>query len=438
MEKVRSSVSDDKQTNTPGAHNAHEMFSWTRPQSWDASSQLAPVAVALVVAFVSIYWNGLATISQQSGTSVASCRADFNYTFPVDAVQAQGKRLAAHDWEYGTLAQALLELHNPEMSVFSATSFPADKIPSLSAGMPDALSWVQPKIRTSGDTLYQNDLCVGDPASLGVATILLGQQDPDYLLAASRQKHYLLNKAPRFANGAISHRVQDAEIWADAISMFPPFLAYYAVVSNDLSLMREAVEQCRLYRQIMKIDHGPQKGLWQHIVGHGEIIDGAWSTSAGWAAHGMARVRASISGWEPSNETMHAEIHDLDEWIGEILDGAINNDDNESGLLRNYLGDESWWGETSGAALLAATAYRMAVQSPTRFAQAKYSTWADAKRQAVFSHVDPGGRISPAVNPLQHTQREPINESPEGASFTLMLGAAWRDCVCAGTCSQAT
>lgn len=90
--------------------------------------------------------------------------------------------------------------------------------------------------------------------------------------------------------------------------------------------------------------------------------------------------------------------------------------------------------ETSGTALLAATAYRMAILNPATFAIPKYLDWANAKRAAVTSRVDDDGFAPPAVNPLKHASRDPIRESPEGESFLLMMGAAWRDCICKGVC----
>ena len=136
-----------------------------------------------------------------------------------------------------------------------------------------------------------------------------------------------------------------AELWSDAVHMFPPFLAYYAVATEDLALMRAAVQQIKLYRDGLRIDSGDREGLWKHIVGPSDMADdGAWSTGNGWAAHGMARVRATISGWGPSREVMGKELAQLDRWVREILDGAMKTDNDESGLLRNYLGQDSWFG----------------------------------------------------------------------------------------------
>jgi len=56
----------------------------------------------------------------------------------------------------------------------------------------------------------------------------------------------------------------------------------------------------------------------------------------------------------------------------------------------------------------------------------------------VLATVDNDGFAKPAVNPLKHGSRDPVQNSPEGESFLIMMGAAWRDCVCAGTCAVPT
>lgn len=53
---------------------------------------------------------------------------------------------------------------------------------------------------------------IGDPASLGVSALLIGKTDPAFLAAAERQKNYLF-QAPKWANGAISHRIEVPELW---------------------------------------------------------------------------------------------------------------------------------------------------------------------------------------------------------------------------------
>jgi rhamnogalacturonyl hydrolase YesR len=150
----------------------------------------------------------------------------------------------------------------------------------------------------------------------------------------------------------------------------------------------------------------------------------------------MARVLATVLHWDGAGGNRTVEKKQLVQYVGEIVDGAMQvGMDNSTGLLRNYLDDASWFGETSGTALFAATVYRMAVLVPERFATPKYLGWADDRRKAIAAHVDDDGILSPAVNPLNWGSRTPYTAgSPEGQSFGVLLYAAYRDCVCAGTC----
>ena len=132
---------------------------------------------------------------------------------------------ASHSWEWGTVAQALLELYNNDLSVFGPNPFPNGKIPSADPGT-FALAYAKQFINRNSQVLADNS-AVGDPASLGVSAILLGQSDSTYNGAANRQADYILNQAPKWSNGAISHRPDVAEIWADFIAMVPPFCASF-------------------------------------------------------------------------------------------------------------------------------------------------------------------------------------------------------------------
>ena len=58
---------------------------------------------------------------------------------------------------------------------------------------------------------------LGDPASLGVPAVLLGKTDITYAIAAKSEVDYMKYEAPRWFNGAISHRADVPELWADFI-----------------------------------------------------------------------------------------------------------------------------------------------------------------------------------------------------------------------------
>ena len=105
----------------------------------------------------------------------------------------------------------------------------------------------------------------------------------------------------------------------------------------------------------------------------------------------------------------------------------------DNGLLRNYLNDKTWFGETSGTAILTAQIYRLATLFPSsEFNTPKYIQWAEKNRKTIAQHVDSRtGIVSPAINPLNWGDRTPFTTgSPEGQSFTILLHTAWRDWLC--------
>ncbi len=154
-----------------------------------------------------------------AGTTTTAAAVDAGFNVQTAASVAVSH--SSHSWEWGTTAQALLELDNGELSVFGDDPFPGGRIPRADAGI-RALAYVKPHIRRDGPTLTE-DGAVGDPASMGVSALLLGTSDGVYNGAADRQADYILRKAPRYANGAISHRADVKELWADNMAMSFPF-----------------------------------------------------------------------------------------------------------------------------------------------------------------------------------------------------------------------
>jgi hypothetical protein len=120
----------------------------------------------------------------------ADVEAGYN---PYTAAQAMVK-LASHSWEWGTAAEALLELYTPELSVFGSNPFPNGKVPHADPSSTFALEYAKQFINLHG-TILTPDSAVGDPASLGVSAILIGQSDSNYLAAATNQANYILNDA---------------------------------------------------------------------------------------------------------------------------------------------------------------------------------------------------------------------------------------------------
>ncbi|KAI0441740.1 hypothetical protein F4803DRAFT_521956 [Xylaria telfairii] len=346
----------------------------------------------------------------------------------ISKVISQGDLLATHSWEFGSFSEALLEWYDPDLSVFSASPFPDDKIPVVQVDQVESLSYALPHIWTNSTTLVDGDGAAGDPASLAVSAILIGQTQSPFLSAAQRQIEHLLTAVPRWPNGAISHREDYPELWADFIYMVPPALAYWAIQEANQTLLHVAVKQCLLYRNALIVPHDTNAaGLWHHIIGPQNEDLGIWSTGNAWAAAGMARVLATArkSRWD---RALASDLDSLTAAIQGILDAAIalDNAEPKEPLLRNYLNDTSWFGELSGTTLLVATTYRMAKLNPRTFGD-RYVMWANRKREEVVKRINEDGLLSPVINPLNWNDRTPGKASPEAQSFAVLMFAAYRD-----------
>ena len=363
-----------------------------------------------------------------------------------------------------------MELYTPSVSVFGDFPFPA---PVLAPEAVPALEYAKQVIVLNApgaeNGLSEGDGAVGDPASLGIFAYLLGKTDGVYAEAATKEINFQL-KAPRWQNGAISHRADVPELWYARISlpiqiqrylslicradfgyMSPPYLAYYAADTWNLTLLDESYKQCGYYREVLQATDtsAPWYGVYHHIIGPQSQDLGLWSTGNGWFAGGMVRVLAVVQK-APASLALGAAwrskaISDLTQWIKEIVDGVVNSE-LVDGLVRNYIDSldaPNGFGEISGSLMIASVIYRMAVLQPEVFG-VEYIAWADAMRGTISGldvngnpHVTDNGIVTPAVNPLDWFDTTPFTSgSPEGQSFTVLMYTGWRDCVYAGYCKE--
>lgn len=183
-------------------------------------------------------------------------------------------------WEYGTREQALLELDTPSFSVLTAndsTSVPPPT--SAPSSLDTVLSLISTIVSNRSQTIsseslsepqpfFPDDGSAADPASNGVAALIAnwtGQSNSsiDFASAASGELQFLLTKVPRAGNGALSHRVSQVQLWSDFVYMVPPFLAYYAVLTENKTLLEESYNQIAHYRDNLR---DAKTGLWMHVV----------------------------------------------------------------------------------------------------------------------------------------------------------------------------
>ncbi|EEB95616.1 hypothetical protein MPER_05381, partial [Moniliophthora perniciosa FA553] len=153
-----------------------------------------------------------------------------------------------------------------------------------------------------------------------------------------------------------------------------------ASTSQIHTLFSEAVEQCKLYREVL-ISRSLK--LWKHIVGNLHPDPGLWSTGNAWAAAGMTRVLATVLRAPTSLVSASQKrtwTNDLTSMIKEIVDPEV------SGYY-------------------------------------PYLEWADATRETLGEgHVTSEGIVRPAVNPLGWDDREPRKSQGDLGLLKLMYG----------------
>ncbi|KAG2123805.1 Six-hairpin glycosidase-like protein [Suillus clintonianus] len=333
-------------------------------------------------------------------------------------------------WEQGTAAGGILEFDDSEYSVFGSSPFVYCGISPLSTLQ---LAYSAAVRQSSDGRLSQEigdaqDGAALDGASAGSAVLLGSFTDTSrhnyWLNAADAQLNFILNVAPRTSTGAISHRADSRQYWADGVYMGFPFIAYFGAVTNNATLLQIAYDQCRLYRDALILD-GPTGKLWGHIYSDDTkewIDEGIWGTGNAWAALGMLRVAVTIQKTEHSS-MMASQIAALTSWIKEILDGefaALTSDN----LIPDYITGGPSFSDAASSAALASVAYRVAHLYPHQFGS-NYTDVAAKIRNAVVGNITNLGTLQPIVDPLAWTQTGLL--STESQAFGLMMFAAWRD-----------
>ncbi|KAK4056061.1 hypothetical protein OIO90_002792 [Microbotryomycetes sp. JL221] len=340
------------------------------------------------------------------------------------------QQLGNHDsdsWVAGTECQALYELDYRAMSVFASqytSAINGSVVPSSTNNIIAAWSSKRPSGQTQMAVVPGG--AAADPAALGGAWLIASRTVADPMLRSSYRQilddevSFQTETQPRSTNGAISMRPasEPVQLWSDFMSMVPPFLAMYGVVSSSQSALDEAVSQCQKYREALR---DPTTGLWQHVVLGAWQDNGLWATGNAWAAHGMARVAATLQNSRYSS-AYESSIENLRSWTDEILVASMSRL-TPSNLVPNYF-DKASFTDTAATALLSAASFRLETlklnQTSTNIENAL------RMRRAVLSRVDPTtGWVSDCVDPIKWELQ--TNRSPESLAFVLLMEAAYRD-----------
>jgi rhamnogalacturonyl hydrolase YesR len=291
------------------------------------------------------------------------------------------------DWEQGILAQAFLEAGDTDNMIRLTRSAIVQK-------MPDGRLAV---VNSGGPT---------DPAMGGEAYWKAAQLtgDGETRDAVRGMLDYLLQKAPRAADGTLYHVFQAPQVWSDGFNGAPPFFA--AMGRYD-----EAVAQIEGFRKRL---WDPQKKLLSNIWDDGTQSfkrRDFWGTGQGWAAAGLARVVRSL----PPARTVDRQR--LTAFARDLIDGCLVWQ-RPDGLFHDVVDKPETFVEVNLAQMLA---YAIYTGVSGGWLDRQYLAKANGMRQAARGKMDEYGFIH-GVCSAPHFDHAGL--STEGQSFFLMMEAA--------------
>ena len=141
------------------------------------------------------------------------------------SIQPSNTFFLTTSWELGTRSQTILELNATTYSVFNTdqslpppASVPSSLTANLAPFFSIAKTTVQNGGRGTGPKPLTPDGSAADPASIGVSVLIAnwtGQDkgQVDYDAAARSQVEYLFTAVTKTSDGALSHRVDQLELW---------------------------------------------------------------------------------------------------------------------------------------------------------------------------------------------------------------------------------
>jgi unsaturated rhamnogalacturonyl hydrolase len=222
--------------------------------------------------------------------------------------------------------------------------------------------------------------------------------------AAQRQLAWLLEDAPRAADGTLFHLVGSREVWADTVYMVVPFLV--AAGHHDAALRQVEGHRQRL--------HDPVTGLyaarWDEDAGavsHPEH----WGAASGWVISGIARALRVAPSWP-------ADVRDgLAGHVREVLDACLGHR-RADGLFGNVIDDPATFRETNVAQMLAFTAL---VGAADGWLPAAYAATGQDLFRVAAGQVDERGFVTGACGSPWFDRP---GVSPEAQAFHVLAAVA--------------
>ncbi len=303
-----------------------------------------------------------------------------------------------HPWEQGVCMQALYEADRQEYWLPMAY---------------DAVKRISPDGRLA---MVGGGPAVSDPAACGEACLRAYETTGGsfYLNGAKQMLDYLMNEAPRTADGIICHNEVSFEegfsarqLWIDGLYMVPPFLAV-------MGLVKEAAEQIAGYTRHL---FDRETGLFYHIVDTEQnrfVRQKHWATGNGWALLGL--IRTIEAAYE------HGDSDTADSLAGQyrnLLDAMLRHQ-LPDGRFHDIMDEPSSFIDGTSSLMLAAAIWRGIHGG---FVPTDYGAYAERAFQTVTEKIDSIGLIHEVCGCPDFVAEGTSAE----AQASYVMASAWRN-----------
>jgi len=294
-------------------------------------------------------------------------------------------------WEQGVAMQAMLEMGETELVILMAK---------------DAV------LRQSQDgrlAMLGEEFALSDAASPGEAVLWAAKKTGDQVLMNGFNKmlDYILNKAPRNADGILYHFTNIPQIWSDIIYMLPPFLAAAGKYDEALKQL-EGARACLWNSDKKLLSH-----MWD-CEKQTFVRKDCWGVGNGWSAAGITRFIRALP------DSMQNEKKRLVGYAKDIIDGCLAHMRND-GLYHNIVDDPHSFVETNLAQMLAYSIYRGIKGG---WIENSYKKHADKMRTAAHAKVDDLGLVQGVCGSPEFDHP---GTATEGQVFYILMEVAYHD-----------
>jgi unsaturated rhamnogalacturonyl hydrolase len=266
-----------------------------------------------------------------------------------------------------------------------------------------AQEWADACIPTKTEITHVNDGLLGYAALIAYET----SGRPEYLAFAQRVADYLMNTAPRTADGTLTH--DSNRVWVDSLLGAVPFLIKMSQISGNDIYTDEAISQL-----IQHADHlqDPVSGLYHHAwdeSGHDPAGEVYWGRGNGWVLLADVEVLSAITITHPLRSTVLGIMQKQVAGLRSLQDA--------SGLWHTVLTRPDSYLETSASALIG-YAFKRGVQEGWLDEDA-YAAIAQAATLGVWRQVLADGTVTNVSGPTwPMLTEEEYNDRPHD-SFQL-------------------